>query len=174
MMARARNAHYHVPPRTVLLGMVLDLTIERNGERVTLTDEVRGWVMATTEAGMDAAPGRARLYLFPASELAPDVGDDSKFARARETFERWHARQAEQVTEAEVPDTVGYLQGRLIRIGYRSDKWGRSGDFHDYDHSFAEAGALPPKLYSDTEELQDMTAAVVVGGDMSITEAGID
>lgn len=173
-MARARNAHYHVPPRTVLLGMVLDLTIEHAGERVTLTDEVLGWVMATTEAGMDAAPGRARLYLFPASDTELEVGDDSKFARARETFERWHAREAEQVTEAEVPDTVGYFQGRLIRLGYRSDKWGPRGDCHDYDHSFTEHDALAPKFYSDTEELEGMTAAVVTGGGMSITEAGID
>lgn len=167
---RRNNRHYHIPARTVQLGTLLDLVIEKGQERLTI-DEWDGWVMATTEGGLDASPGRARLYLF-ATDGGARGGEATE--RGADAFARWHERVTEGVMVHDVPEEVGWVQGRVRRLGYRSDKWGQRGEAHDYDHDFGDGGALPPLIYTDSEFLDDARAAVLIGGDMAITEAGID
>ena len=74
----------------------------------------------------------------------------------------------------DVPDAIEWRQGRVLRIGYRSDKWSRRGAMHDYDHDFTEAGHRPPLIYTNTQSLGRARAALITGGDMAITEGGID
>lgn len=164
-----RTAQYTVPQVTVLLGMVLDLQLERGNTR-TVVDEWAGWALLTTETAMELEPGHAKLILL-AGELHPrrkplrpvDVS----------TYERWHQRAASELLELDAPDQIGFFQGRVVRLGYRSDKWGRKGQTHDYDHAFTERGHTAPKLYTDTPELARARGAVIVGGDMSVTSRGI-
>lgn len=173
MSAPIRN--YGVPPETVLLGFVLDLVVEDSAGEVRLAiDEWHGWAMVTTPGGMDATAGRARLYLLDRGETRDEGDLDAGKPRllASDTYARWHRRGAERLLELTVPDTIGYPQGRVRRIGYRSDKWSKRGEFEDYEHDFPEGEE--PLLYTDTEFLDDAHAALLVGGQMRITEGGID
>lgn len=165
---RRRNAHYHVPPVTVQLGTVLDVRFEFRGQRITV-DEWDGWQLLTDEGAMDSA--RPRLWLLP-GKLEADAERDA-IGPAPRTYERWHRRGFDFVSDLEVSDSpIGFRQGRVVGIGYRSDKWGRRGETHDYDHDFTEGD--PPLLYTDRADIADATAAVIVGGDMRVTERGID
>lgn len=165
------EARYRVPAQTTMLGSVLDVTIEHDGRRAFVT-EWRGWLMLCGLTAMDAAPGRARLYLMR-GELEPSDRMPSNTGAA--TYERWHRRNPEQVgiVDNGGPDEIGFYQGRAIQLGYRSDKWGRRGRTHDYDHNFYEDRGDPPRIYTDRATLQGSSAAVLVGGSMSITERGI-
>lgn len=163
-----KTAHYHVPPVTVMLGAVLDLRVEDGQVRIAV-DDWEGWLLLTDENAMDS--NRPRLFL-----VAADLADGTELEAvgpAAQTYERWHRRQHDGVSDVDVSgEEIGYYQGRVLSIGYRSDKWGRSGEEHDYDHDFTEGE--PPKLYTDRADIADARAAVVVGGDMRVTERGID
>ncbi len=163
--------HYHVPAVTVQLGTVLDLRVQRDGDTRLFVDEWEGWLLLTDENAMDSE--RPKLYLVP-GEVSED---DSREAvgPAAETYERWHKRGYEYVDDVDVTDSeIGYYQGRVLVIGYQSDKWGVRGETHDYDHDFAERDGHPPKLYTDRADIEDSTAAILVGGDMRVTPRGID
>jgi len=165
---------HSVPGLTVLYGSVLDLTIATRDLRI-LIDEWHGWQMLVSERAMSSAPGRAKLYLVKGAirNRAPLMGDEHD--RAQEQYERWHLRDAESLGEIiDIPGTIAYRQGRVMRIGYRSDKWTRRGKHRDYDHDFTEDGHRPPWLYTNTRNIERARAAVIVGGDMAITEGGID
>ena len=170
-MTRRKNAHYHVPGLVVRFGYVLDVQLERSQNRIMLT-EWAGWHMVVTEGAFEASPGRARLYLLE-GQLGAYL-DETGLERAVETFDRWHHREPSSVRELDVPSEIGWYQGRARRIGYRSDKWSTEGAFVDYDHDFGEGGRPLPKVFTDRFELGDSTAALIVGGDMCITEEGID
>jgi hypothetical protein len=161
---------YRAPATTAMLGRVLDLQVERDGHRITVTGWA-GWALLTDPNAMDRAPGRARLYLAP---WKPAGKRALRNAAAEETYAAWHARNPKQRLELDVPDELGAYQGRVIRIGYRSDKWGRRGSSHDYDHDFREGRHTAPKLYTDTRNIDRARGAVIVGGDMRVTERGID
>lgn len=165
------SAIYAIPGLTVHYGTVLDLQVEHRRKRELVT-RWKGWCMLVGENAMRAAPGRARLYLVK-GKLEP-TGKARTKASALETYERWHQRAADKIGELDVPDEITHKQGRVIRIGYRSDKWNRRGSMVDYDHSFLEDGHRAPWLYTDAASLSKSTAAVIVGGDMAITEGGID
>ena len=165
------GAVYRIPPRTVKLGTVLDLQIEVNVNTRVRIDEWAGWLLVCPENGFELAPGRSKLYLFaplPDGEASERVNYDA----ATRAYERWHKRDAARVDVHKVPDRFTCLQGRVLRIGYRSDKWGARGKSHDYDHDFCEGDALPPLLYTNKRGLNS-DGAVIVGGDMTITERGI-
>jgi len=161
------TASYRVPPVTVQLGTVLDLRIER-GQTRTFIDDWAGWLLLTDERGMDST--RPRLWLLPPTRTGGEPGAEG--TAAGDTYDRWHKRPPATVEELHAPDEIGHLQGRVLAIGYRSDKWGRRGEVHDYDHDFTDGKA--PKLYTSHASLETSVGAVIVGGDMRITERGID
>lgn len=165
------RAHYHVPKVTVQLGTVLDLRVQKDASTRLTIDEWDGWLLLTDENAMDSS--RPRLFLVP-GELGQD---DSREAvgPAAETYERWHRRGYDFVDNVDVSGaSIGFCQGRVMVIGYRSDKWGDPGKTHDYDHDFTEAGAQPPLLYTNRAAIDEATTAVIVGGDMRISPRGIE
>lgn len=165
---------HSVPGLTVHYGSVLDLTIATRDLRI-LIDEWQGWQMLVSERAMLAAPGRAKLYLVRGAIRSKVALEGDELDQAQEQYERWHLRNAQSVGEiVDIPGVIGYRQGRVMRIGYRSDKWTRRGRHRDYDHDFTEDGHRPPWLYTNTRAIERARAAVIVGGDMSITEGGID
>jgi hypothetical protein len=166
---------YRIPPVAVQLGTVLDLDVTTEHGTRLFIKEWRHWLMLTSSAGMDASPGRARLYLVKVTprRVALDVNAVSE--RAAETFGRWHERDAANAFELDgLPDSIAYYQGRVLRIGYRSDKWHERGAKVDYDHDCQERGARPPRLYTSAASVGRSRAAVLVGGSMHITERGIE
>jgi len=156
--------------QTVALGTVLDLSIAPSARERIFVTEWRGWWLLTTPDAMDRAPGYARLFLAAGRA---ERTDEAPNGAAAETFTAWHARDADRVVELEVPSRLPHVQGRLLRLGYRSDKWARRGQWDDYEHDFSERGGAPPLLYTDRADIEDSSAALVVGGDMVITERGI-
>jgi hypothetical protein len=163
---------YRAPATTVLLGCVLDLQLEHDGHRITVTGW-EGWAMLTDADAMERAPGRARLYLAP---WTPERGRGrgARSHNAEDTYRDWHQRDPLKRVVLDVPDSFGVCQGRVCRIGYRSDKWGRRGKTHDYDHDFRQGGHAAPLLYTDARTLDGARGAVICGGDMRVTERGID
>lgn len=161
-------AHYHCPPVTVSLGTVLDLRVS-NGDKRIFIDDWEGFLMLTDPNAFDSE--RPRLWLMKGKLGAKS--DVEPGGRAEEAFELWHRRGFDLVSDVTIPDgPIGYYQGRVTSLGYRSDKWTKD-EPHDYDHAFNEDGASPPKLYTNRVDLEKTTAALLVGGDMQITEAGI-
>jgi hypothetical protein len=161
---------HKVPPVTVSLGTVLDAVVEHRGTRYTVT-RWKGMHLLTDPGAMDSA--RPRLFLVRGklggkAKLAPDAdaGD------ASDTYREWHRRQPAQVGELDT-HAAKYPQGRMVMIGYRSDKWGRRGKTHDYSHDFHEDGGKPPLVYTDTRALDAARTVVVVGGSMLVTDRGI-
>ena len=171
-MPRKKNCHYHVPDVTVSLGQVLDLTVEHDGFRTTI-DEFDGWQMLADENGFEHQPGHAKLFLIE-GDLKRMQPVPEEMEQAAETYEEWNKREPEKMGELDTPDDIGYYQGRVIQLGYVSDKWNERGEEEPYDHLFTELGALPPKLYTDRPEIADSKAAIIVGGDFQITQRGID
>ena len=165
---RRLNPGYRVPNTTVRLGSVLDLDVQRHQYRYDI-DEFKGWNMLATENGADQRAGYARLYLV-SGELENNPELEPSEAGA-ETFKTWHRRRPDKIGELETPESIGYYQGRVLRIGYKSDKWGRSDV--EYDHSFFESGT-PPKLYTDAPKIEDSTAAIITGGNFTISSRGIE
>ncbi len=93
-----------------------------------------------------------------------------------ETYDRWHEREPhdERARVIELPDLIGVYVGRAMRIGYRSDKWHARGKTLDYDHDFTEGMHIAPECWADTPDLAHARALVIIGGDMCVTEDGID
>lgn len=162
-----------VPPVTVQFGTVLDLTLEQGDMRVRI-DEWRGWHVLVPPNAFESAPGRARLFLVRGKLERKENLQGDELDAAQTAYERWHQRDAKLVGDLEVPGSLDHQQGRVLRIGYRSDKWSRRGKGHDYDHDFTERGHRPPLLYTNARTLERSRAALIVGGDMAITEGGID
>jgi hypothetical protein len=166
-------ATHAIPALTVQYGTVLDLLFAIRNQRITVT-EWRGWHMLVSSRAMEAAPGRAKLFLVRGTFRKKKILRGDEHDLAQEQYERWHQRDALAIGELSgLPDSIGHRQGRVLRIGYRSDKWGRRGETNDYDHDFLEDGQ-PPLLYTNTASIEAARAAVIVGGSMAITEGGID
>lgn len=157
---------HRVPPVTVKLGTVLDCTLA-DGDKRAFVDEWRGYQLLTDEDAMDRK--RPRLYLVR-GKLGADPGIDAQ--RGAETYRRWTQRDPRTVGELDTKD-ARYLHGRMLRIGYASDKWGRRGKAVHYDHDFLEDGGSAPLVYSDARTLEGSRTIVVVGGSMQVTEGGI-
>lgn len=168
--------HAHVPEQTVQLGHALDLSTQFRDARTLWDFEVKDWHMLTDANAMDLEPGRAALYLVRGKldERGRAAAFLDSAQSGAETYERWHEREAKQVGELDVPDLVGVYVGRAMRIGYRSDKWNKRGDTIDYDHDFTEGHHIAPECWADNADLAHARALVIVGGDMRVTEDGID
>ncbi len=164
---------YKVPPCTVQLGTLLDLTIAPDAEHRVRVDEWKGWLVVIPENGFELGRGRSKLFLLKADMLKRETMRAPVRRALERAYERWHMREPDAIATHEVADWIERLQGRVLRIGYRSDKWGPRGKSHDYDHDFLERGGRAPKLYTDSRALDKASAAVLVGGSMTITERGI-
>lgn len=165
---------HKIPAVTVRYGSVLDLMFDDGEYRITVT-EWRGWHMLVGREAMDAAPGRARIYLVRGRLAKKKALKGDEHDRAQEQYERWHQRDAQWLGELDkLPSAISCKQGRVLRIGYKSDKWSKRSTTHDYDHDFTEGGHRAPLLYTDKRAIESSRAAVIVGGDMAITEGGID
>ncbi len=169
----SNQAVYRIPPQTARLGFVLDLHVEVNSETRIRIDEWGGWLMCCGENGFDLPPGRSKLFLFAPLPDERSADERADYTAATKAYERWHKREAKQVDVYDVPDRIVHCQGRVLRIGYRSDKWGQRGKGCDYDHDFCERDGLAPLLYTDVKDISKARGAVLVGGDMVITEGGI-
>lgn len=153
-----------------MLGTVLDAVIEIRGQRHTVK-RWHGMKLLTDPDAIDRA--RPKLYLVRGRLERPtrlEPGADA--GAASRTFEGWHQRENDLVGELETK-AAKYAQGRMVVIGYRSDKWERKGKAHDYSHDFFEDGGRPPLVYTDTRDLEAARTVVVVGGSMRVTRAGI-
>lgn len=161
---------HRVPDVTVALGTVLDCTIGE-GDRRVFVDEWEGFHLLTNEGAFDNAPGRARLY-FVKGAMAALPAKPADFKGSRD-FKYWSERDPDRMGELNTKPCK-YVQGRLLRLGYRSDKWHRKGKTEDYDHDFLEDGGAAPLVYTSAPTLAASVCVVVVGGSMRITEGGID
>jgi hypothetical protein len=164
-----------VPKTVVQLGTVLDLSTVRGRAR-TLWEgsDVGGMLLCTSARGMDGAPGRAPLYLLRVDRrLNPDNPPGE--TAAADTYERWHERAPDGIAELDgLPDDLPHYIGRALRVGYRSDKWGKRGEVKDYDHDYTEPGYAPPGVWADDPDLSKARAILVRGGNQRVTEEGID
>jgi hypothetical protein len=172
MNALARVEH-RIPKHTVQLGTVLDLDVTDRGRRVFI-DDWKHWLMLCDERGMETAPGRTKLFLVKMPRRTVRL-DGDELERGAETYGRWHQRDADELLELDgLPDSIAYYQGRVTRIGYRSDKWHPRGKSVEYDHDCQERGGKPPMLYTSHADIARARAAVLVGGSMHLTERGIE
>ncbi len=165
----------HKIPRVVeSLGTILDLTVTHGAHRLRI-DEWKAWQLLAPVDAMHRTHGAGKLYL-----VAHELGDDFDpttterlLQQCGETYGVWHQRDAERVRKLETGNGAGVLLGRVERIGYRSDKFGRRGRTHDYDHDFRERGGKPPKLWIDAKTIGAAKTAVISGGDFVVRAEGI-
>lgn len=161
---------HSVPPVTVCLGKVLDAVIEHRGKRYTVT-KWRGMHMLTDPQALERA--RPRLYLVRGKlERQVRLEPGAYAGKASDTYAGWHQRENEKVGELDTR-AAKFAQGRIVLIGYRSDKWEKRGRTHDYSHDFFEGDGTPPLVYTDTRTLDAARTVVIVGGSMRVTEGGI-
>src|SRR4029077_5345051 len=113
------------PATTVRLGLVLDLVVKVDAGTLLRVDEWRDWAMVCGENGCELQPGRSKLFLFRQSDDEQARARD--YSRAARAYERWHKREAKRVDVQDVPDELKHYQGRALRIGDRSGKWGARG-----------------------------------------------
>lgn len=170
--ARDNNPIYRVPAVTVLLGSVLDLDVARYQYRLRV-DAFDGWTMLAAENAIDQRPGYAKLYLVK-GDMEPTEEPPEDYDYGSETYSAWYQRDPEKIGDLSVANDIGYYQGRVLRIGYRSDKYHKPGEEVDYDHLFIESGGTAPKIYTDRPRMEDSKTAVIVGGDFKISERGIE
>jgi hypothetical protein len=171
-----------IPRTVVLLGTVLDLTTERerNGQLERTTWEpgdVGGLAMCTDARAMGKRAGTASLYLLrgQAEQLELAEGGGTLVRDAARTFNAWHEREPDSVHHLDaLPDSLPCFVGHCTRIGYRSDKWGKPGEHHDYDHDYTEPGYRMPEVWADCADLAQARAVLVRGGNQRITPRGID
>lgn len=170
------NPVYRVPEITVLLGEVLDLDIERGNVRYRV-DSFDNWQLLAPTNATEQEPGYAKLYLVEGAidELEPIEEETiDTIEKGSETYAEWHKREPSKIAELETADNIGYCHGRVTRIGYRSDKWNKEGEKVDYDHLFVEGDGIAPKIYTDKPSIEASKTAVIVGGDFTVSERGIE
>lgn len=159
-----------VPALTVKLGTVLDAVIEVGGKRHTVT-KWAGMQLLTDANAMERA--RPCLYLVR-GKLAKThkLAADADAGPASDTYGLWHQRDHDLVGELDTSPAPHRL-GRMVLIGYRSDKWSRKGKHSDYSHDFFEDNGTPPLVYGSAKTLDASRTVVVVGGSMKVTDRGI-
>lgn len=160
---------HRVPETTVKLGTVLDCTIADGDKRIRI-DEWKGFQLLTDADAMERV--RPRLYLVKGRLEGIDEEEAANVERAADTYRAWHKRDAAKVGELDT-DPAPYCQGRMLVIGYRSDKWSRRGKAVDYEHDFLEEGGSAPLVFTNRATLPAATTVVVVGGSMKVAPGGI-
>lgn len=168
------RAVHRVPAVVEQLGTLLDLTVSSGDHRMRI-DDWKGWLLLAPPDAFERKAGQGRLYLVK-GKLGADFDEERALQilrNAGDTYAKWHKREHERVRALNVADGVGILIGRAERIGYRSDKWGRRGKTHDYDHDFRERGGVPPKVWCDSPHAGKARTAVITGGDFVVRQEGI-
>lgn len=140
-----------IPKHLAELGRVLDLRVERDGVRGLL--KLRGLVMCSDST-------ERRLWLVPApkgrkQKLQPSQAD------VAQVFKNWTQFEASGVKPQQVRLGEPEYLGRVVTIGYRSDKW--DGTPRDYEHLFER----PPRL----TRLGDVYR--ISGGGLRVTPRGV-
>jgi len=164
---------HKVPDVTMKLGTVLDATLTEGRHR-HFVNEWRGFQLLSDFDAFERRAPHCHLYLVRGRigaqpKRAPSA---SKLDHAEDGYHRWHKRDAARLGELDTA-AAKYLQGRMTRIGYSSDKWARRGRTTNYDHDFLEDDGTAPLVYTNARTLGASTTIVVVGGSMLITAAGI-
>lgn len=141
-----------LPDSVALLGGGLDLTFESKGKVYEM--ELRGLALS-------ASPDRRTLWLWPRPKKPTRVSV-SEFPRAAELRRAWSQLKPDEVLVARprLGKSVVKL-GRVLSIGYRSDKWTGTND--DYQHNFS----APPILERSGQVLR------LRGGKLRVTPDGI-
>lgn len=122
-----------VPDNLVALGSVLDVVVERDGRRERLEPGGPQWLCA------DAS--KETLWLLPKKTVPgrlPD-GADAEIRRMGSVYRQWNDFEPRR-TQLTPPLTVRgkwRLVGRVVRMGYRSDKWDARPN--NYEHDFGRA-----------------------------------
>lgn len=167
----SKRRKIRVPREIVFLGYVLDAIIERDNQVIKVKNEWHNWFMCTSPGAERLSSGRSSLFLLD-SGIYKGI-DKKPSQKARQTYYEWTKNNPKQTFETGVPDDFPYVQGRIIRIGYASDKWTRRGRYENYDHDFYDCGGIAPIIRTDKKDIAKSNGAVIKGGSMRITSRGI-
>jgi hypothetical protein len=147
-----------VPTTLARLGDVLDVRVERDGKRVTLTWRRPYWLCADTTL--------RRLWLVPAprgrGEKLAGASLPADLKAAAKVHKRWSDFEPERAARAGVRLGEPRERGVAVSIGYRSDKW--TGNAEDYEHAF-ESGRTRVRQLGDVY--------LISGGGITVTPAGV-
>jgi hypothetical protein len=140
-----------------VLGEVLDLRVEQDGRRSTLSWKRPHWLCAE--------PGTQRLWILPmpAEEPEPLEDFDEDLRAAAKLYRRWSDLVPVGATRVQVRITSSAeFRGHVNVIGYRSSKW--NGSFDEYEHIFTR----PPRIERAGEVYR------ITGSTLRVTPGGID
>jgi hypothetical protein len=147
-----------LPSALAQLGTVLDVRVEKDGKRERLS-----WPRGSLLLCADSS--EKRLWLVPApggrSRKLTDAQRTKDVESAARVVKRWSDFEAGTVTAAKVSLGKEKLRGRVVSIGYRSDKW--SGKAENYEHECE--GPMRLRQFG--------TVYVISGGGLRITPSGI-
>jgi hypothetical protein len=153
----------------------IDLKGTSYRERRRAASDRRVWIMATDPGSIEAPPGDAYMYLIraPFTRNLEEDPDYDPTDDALDTFHLWHNREADRTFSVDKPDKVDTYFGHITAIVYASDKKENRGKVEEYYHDFYENHGEPPQIFFDTPDPDDASAALIIGGTMSISERGI-
>lgn len=150
-----------LPDALVALGQVLDVVIEHNGRRMVLDfPKPPHWLCTDI--------GRQALYLLPIPKghrgqrfPAGAGGQLGALASVFRTWSDFEPRRASLVTTRLGREWKA--RGRVVRIGYRSDKWTNKPT--DYEHDFKAQPRIAQlgTLYRISGSRLKVTAAGITG-----------
>lgn len=163
---------YKVPDLTFELGTVLEAALQIGPGKFLIVHEWRGMRLLSDEDAFNRA--RPRLYLVRSKpiKIATARVTQGRLDDAADSYDRWHKRLANRLYELNF-STAKHPLGRMVRLDYRSDKWGRKGQGVEYTHDFTERRGVGPLVYGDRKSVEAAKTVVCTGGTMRVTEAGI-
>lgn len=142
-----------VPRAVAVLGKVLDLRVERPDGFVTLLKVRRD---------MCADESKKKLWLLPPVRQKYGAVAGVDFRGAEKVYRLWHDLEPIGFAAASVRLGEDVYRGRVLTIGYRSDKW--TGQDEDYTHSFR---APYPRLVQSGDVYR------ISGGALRVTARGV-
>lgn len=143
-----------LPLRFAFLGLALDLTVEKGGERRTFGWSEPHWVCTDETA--------RKLWIFPAPEgrgWKLKNGEDEAVARIVRRFSQF---EPTRLTPVELETGPSEARGKCVAIGYRSHKW--SGRPRNYEHAFRRPASV----------VQAGVVYRLAGPSLRVTAAGIE
>lgn len=119
----------HVPDELVALGTVVDVTVERNGKREVLEPSEAQWICADE--------GKETVWLVPKKTVAGKLpkGIDGQLRRLAAVYRMWNDFEPRRSSLTPPIRVEGDWQslGRVVRLTYRSDKWGDGPQLYEHD-----------------------------------------
>lgn len=118
-----------VPDHLVALGTVVDVTVERDGKREVLEPSEPQWICADE--------GKETVWLLPKKAVPGQLpkGSDAQLRRMAAVYRMWNdfePRRTQLTPPIRVQGDWRSL-GRVVRISYRSDKWGDGAQNYEHD-----------------------------------------